>query len=88
MTAVTKHSLSNGEPILISLSTLSMPSRTAGQIDCGTYMREQAEHFCPLYSNADRIVPKITDWISAEACTKCIFFPPHSGKKKIKKKID
>jgi len=33
---------------------------TSGHKDSGTYSLEQAEHFCPLYSKAERIVPFTT----------------------------
>lgn len=39
---------------------------TLGQSDSGTYILEQAEHFCPQNSKADLIVPKTTLSTSAE----------------------
>lgn len=51
---------------------------TFGQRDSGTYIREQAEHFWPLYSKEERIVDVITESTSADEWTKWKFFPPHS----------
>lgn len=42
------------------------PPPTLGHKDSGTYMREQAEHFCPQYSNDDLMVPITTELASAE----------------------
>lgn len=38
---------------------------TLGQMDLGIYALEQAEHFWPEYSKAERIVPVTTELISA-----------------------
>lgn len=60
------------------LWTSSSCCRICGHKLSGTYILEHAEHFWPPYSNAERIVPITTLWMSAEVCTKWKFFPPHS----------
>ncbi len=55
ITALTKQSKSRTSPTLIRLSMPSIFSLISGQRDKGMYAREQAEHFCPWYSNAPRI---------------------------------
>lgn len=78
ITADKKILLSRGEPSWISLRMSSIFCLTSGHIDWGMYIREQAEHFCPPYSNADLTVPTATDFTSADLWTKWKFFPPHS----------
>ena len=82
MTAVTRFSLSKGDPTLTSFKAASSLSLTLGHMDWGTYMREHAEHFWPLYSKAERRVPMTTLSMSADLCTECMFFPPHSVRQK------
>ncbi len=80
MTAERKESASSGDPSLIFLCSASSPSLTSSHLDSATYTREHAEHFWPLYSNADLNVPLMTDGMSADVCTKWKFLPPHSEK--------
>jgi hypothetical protein len=60
------------------LCIFSILSLTSDHMDCGIYILEQAEHFCPPYSNADLMVPFTTLSRSPDLCTKWKFFPPHS----------
>ena len=78
ITADTNVSLSNGDPTFIFLCIFSILSLTSDHMDCGIYILEQAEHFCPPYSNADLMVPFTTLSRSPDLCTKWKFFPPHS----------
>lgn len=65
-------------PTLILLCSSSSRPLICGHSELGTYRREQAEHFWPPYSKAERSVPLTTLSTSAERCTKWKFFPPHS----------
>lgn len=65
-------------PTLICLWMSSSPFLICGQRLLGTYILEQAEHFCPPYSNAERMVPVTTLSTSADVWTKWKFLPPHS----------
>ncbi len=65
-------------PTLICLCTSRSSCLIWGHSESGTYILEQAEHFCPPYSNAERMVPFTTLWTSADLCTKWKFLPPHS----------
>lgn len=66
-------------PTLICLCIARSSCLIWGHRESGTYILEQAEHFCPPYSKAERMVPVTTLPISADLCTKWKFLPPHSG---------
>merc|ERR1719365_79640 len=70
MTADVKLSASVAEPILRPFWISTRPSLICGQRDSGAYTLEQAEHFCPEYSKADRMVEATTVSTSAVGWTK------------------
>lgn len=59
---------------------------TSGHRPAGTYILEQAEHFWPLYSKAERTVPFTTLRTLADLCTKWKFLPPHSDRTRRRKR--
>lgn len=65
-------------PTAMCLWMSSSPCLICGHLLSGTYILEQAEHFWPPYSNAERMVPVTTLSMSADLWTKWKFFPPHS----------
>lgn len=66
MTAPMKESNSETSPTLSLLRSAISPSLIFGHNDSGMYAREHAEHFCPQYSKAERMVEVITESGSAD----------------------
>ena len=83
ITADRNDSLLSGEPTLTSFNDVRSCCLNCGHTDSAMYRREHAEHFCPEYSNAERIVWLTTLVRSADLCTKWKFFPPHSTHNKL-----
>ena len=78
MTAPKKFEKSLTSPTLIVPTSLSSVSRTSPHRFDGMYSRDEAEHFCPWYSNDPRTTAVATASRSAEGWATMKSLPPVS----------
>ena len=78
MTAAMKLDRSATSPMLSPSTSATRSSRSLVQMLRGTYARDAAEHFCPWYSNAPRIIAVRSTATSADGWATMKSLPPVS----------